>query len=217
MISLRTLLASQLATLILLTGTTFAQGTAGSPSTVHTVDASTNIVWIGGPNDTINGSVPIPIDLDASGGPWRKQIWSDPISGYGGVSLLIRETIVNAGTEPWTDWHETLLNLGSHSGSWGSVTDMRINGTSITFNPTITGGTQLDLDTFSQPVLPGQVLEIDKQLGPLPALFVGPNTLVNTLLEYPTATIIPEPTTGLLIALGMATVLGVRRRPCSQS
>ena len=214
MIYFRTILASQFVALSLFTSLTLAQGTAGSPSTVHTIEASTNTVWIGGPNDTINGPGPFPIDLDVSGGPWRKQIWSDPVSGYGGGTLLVRETIVNAGTEPWTDWHETLVNNGSHSGPWANVIDLRINGTSITFNPTISGGgTQLDLDTFSQPVLPGQVLEIDKEIGPMSALFVGPNTLVNSLLEYPTATIIPEPATALLSVLGLFSIMGLRSRP----
>ena len=211
MLRFRTLFMTQVAILILSTSWAAAQGTATSPSTVHNIEPSTNIAWIGGPNDLINGPLPYPIDLDASGGPWRKALVADPVSGYGGGSLFLRETILNAGTEPWTDWHEILVNNGSHSGVWGSVTDLRINGSSITFNATISGpGTVLDLDTFSQPVLPGDVLEIDKQLGPLSALFVGPGTTVNSLLEYPTTTI-PEPGSIVLALCCTITSLAVRR------
>lgn len=211
MFSFRTVLMSQMVALMLLSSSIFAQGTATSPSTAHIIDPSSNIAWIGGPNDTINGPGPIPIDLDASGGPWRKAISAGPVSGYGGGGLFFRETIQNVGTEPWTDWHEINLNNGSHSASWGSVTDMRINGTSITFNTTISGsGTVLDLDTFSQPVLPGDVLEIDKQLGPMTAQFVGPNTLVTSLLEFPT-TNVPEPSTMLLSLLGGIGLSALRR------
>ncbi|QDS98066.1 PEP-CTERM sorting domain-containing protein [Adhaeretor mobilis] len=190
----------------------FAQGTASSPSTVHEVDPSTNTVWIGGPNDLINGPAPYPIDLDASGGPWRKQIYSGPIAGSGG-GILFRETILNAGTEPWTDWHEINVNLGSQVGIWGtsSVTDLRINGTSIGFTTSVTGTMILDVDSFSQPVLPGDVLEIDKQFALTTALFSPPNTLLYTLLEFPTSTI-PEPTTLVLLAVCGVALSGTRRR-----
>lgn len=188
---------------------TNAQGTALSPSTVHAVDASTNVVWIGGPNDTINGPAPYPIDLDATGGPWRKAIVSDPLAGYGGGSLFFRETIQNVGTEPWTDWHEVMLNNGSHPSTWGAVTDLRVNGTSISYTATVVGGTTLDLDNFSQPVLPGDILEIDKQYGPTTSLFVGPGTTINNLLQWPT-TNVPEPSS-LASVFGLA-VIGLSRR-----
>ena len=209
----RIVLVSQLVALSFLSCSSFAQGTAGSPSTAHFINPATQIAWIGGPNDTVNGPGPIPIDLDASGGPWRKSILADPVFGFGGGNLAFRETIVNAGTEPWTDWHEVILNNGTHFGAWGTVTDIRINGTSITFSATSTSGNQIvDLDNFSQPVLPGDVFEIDKQFGPLTDNFAIPGALVVTLLQYPTSMIIPEPTSMVLSTLGLLVASGMRRR-----
>lgn len=188
----------------------FAQGTATSPSTVHVHDPSTDTFWVGGPNDTINGPAPIPIDLDASGGPWRKEFFSSPISGFGGGGTFV-ETILNAGTEPWTDWHEINAGLGSHGGGWGpaSVMEVRVNGNPITFSTTVTGST-LDIDNFSQPVLPGQLLEIEKQFAVTTLNFSQPNTLAYTLLEYPT-TNIPEPAGASLLLLGAGTLLSLRQ------
>lgn len=178
---------------LLTTSLAQAQGTASSPSTVHVHDPSSDVFWVGGPNDSINGPAPYPIDLDASGGPWRKQFYSSPTAGFGGGGTF-REVILNAGNEPWTDWHEINANLGSHGAIWGtsSVIDVRIDGTSISYATSVTGGNTLNIDNFSQPVLPGQVLEIDKQFEATTEQFVGPNTLVYTLLQYPTTTI-PEP------------------------
>ncbi|QEG35720.1 hypothetical protein [Bythopirellula goksoeyrii] len=177
-----------------------AQGTANSPSTQHVVDVTNSIVWIGGPNDTINGPLPIPIDLDANGGPWRKQIYSNSTSPFFGGSPVFRETILNAGTEPWTDWHEINLNLGQIGANWGSgnaATEVRVDGTSISFTASVSGQT-LNLDNFSQPVLPGQVLEIEKHFEITTDNVVGPNTLLFTLAEFPTTTI-PEPATLILL------------------
>ena len=208
--NISTNLIAQIATLAFLSTTVFAQGTATSPSTVHTIDPSTQISWIGGPNDGINGPGPIPIDLDVTGGPWRKAIIADPLAGYAGGNLAFRETIQNVGTEPWTDWHEILLNNGSHFGGWGSVTDIRVNGLSISFTATYSSGNVLDLDNFSQPVLPGDILEIDKELGPLPDLFVGPGTTVNNLLQWPTT--VPEPTSLAFVFCSTLIGLSGRRR-----
>lgn len=87
---------------------------------------------MGGPNDPISGPGAQPIDLDPSGAPWRKAI-SAGVGGYGGDPIRIRETIQNIGTEPWTDWHEIDANIGSHPMFWNSVSDVRINGTSISY------------------------------------------------------------------------------------
>ncbi|MEM8945373.1 MAG: PEP-CTERM sorting domain-containing protein [Planctomycetota bacterium] len=194
----------------LLAQASIAQGTAGSPSTVHVHDPSSNTFWVGGPNDTINGPGPIPIDLDASGGPWRKQFWSSPITGFGGGGIFY-ETILNVGTEPWTDWHEINAALGSHGAAWGpsSVSGMWIDGVPITYSQSVSGSV-LDIDNFSQPVLPGQVLEIEKQFAVTTLNFSPPNTLAYTLLEYPTT--IPEPATALLVGTAIIGFVVQRRR-----
>lgn len=184
-----------------------AQGTANAPSTAHEIDPVTNVVWIGGPNDAINGPDPYPIDLDVDGLPWRKSVNASSSAGFGGGTLLLSETILNAGDEPWTDWHEIDANIGSHGTVWGDVLDVRINGTSITYSETVTA-TTIDLFDFSQLVMPGDVLEIDKTLLALTDNFVGPGTLVASILEYPT---IPEPASAMLAALGCLAFGGRRR------
>lgn len=196
--------------LTLLSSNARAQGTATSPSTVHVHDPSTNIFWVGGPNDTINGPGPIPIDLDASGGPWRKQFYSSPTVGFGGGGTFV-ETILNVGTEPWTDWHEINADLGSHGAIWGlgSVTSLEVDGVPITFNTSLSGVNTLNIDTFSQPVLPGQILRIEKQFAITTLNFSQPNTLAYTLLEYPTT--IPEPGTLALLMCGLTAVAITRR------
>ncbi|MEN1680232.1 MAG: hypothetical protein AAGJ46_11625 [Planctomycetota bacterium] len=186
-----------------------AQGTANAPSTVHVIDSSSGVVWIGGPNDPINGPDPQPIDLDPTGLPWRKAISTGPGSNdvFGGGTLLLSETILNVGDEPWTDWHEIDAQIGSHGTVWGAVLDVRVNGTSITYSEVVTP-TTIDLFNFSQLVMPGDVLEIDKTLVALTENFVGPNTTVASILQYPT---IPEPTTAVLAILP-AIGLAMRRR-----
>lgn len=197
-----------LAAIPLMVSPAWAQGTATSPSTAHTIDPSTNVVWIGGPNDTMNGPGPIPIDLDVNGGPWRKAISASSSAGFGGGSLILRETILNAGTEPWTDWHEIDFHIGSHGTIWGDVSELRINGTAITYDATISGST-IDLDNFSQPVLPGDVFQIEKVLEAVTDNFVGPGTLVASIGEFPTT--IPEPSTALLLLSGSLIGLCKRR------
>lgn len=201
---------------VTLAGTTIAygQGTASAPSTAHVIDSSTNTVWIGGPNDPINGPDPQPIDLDVDGLPWRKAIsvGSGPNDLFGGGTLFLSESIMNVGTEPWTDWHEIDAKIGSHGTVWGGVLDVRVNGTSITYSEIVTPDT-IDLFNFSQPVLPGDVLEIDKTLEALTDNLAGPGTLVASILQYPTT--IPEPTAAALAMLGLA--LGAQRRKARQS
>lgn len=186
-----------------------AQGTAAAPSTAHVID-STNTVWIGGPNDPINGPAPQPIDLDVDGLPWRKGISTGdgPNDVFGGGTLRLIESITNSGDEPWTDWHEIDAGIGSHGTVWGSVLDVQVNGSSIGYSSTITP-TTIDLYDFSQPVLPGDELRIEKTLIALTDNLAGPGTLVASILQYPT-TNVPEPSTVMLAtAVGL---IGRRRR-----
>ncbi len=121
--------------------------------------------------------------------------------GFGGGPITLRETIRNTGTEPWTDWHEIKID-GSHGTVWDAVTRMRINGSPITFDANILGNT-IDLDNFSQQVLPGDILQIEKRIQALTDNFVQPGTLVVSVLEYPT-TNVPEPASVVLVACCVA-------------
>lgn len=185
-----------------------AQGTADAPSTVHSLDDN-NTVFMGGPNDGINGPEPQPIDLDPIGLPWRKAIIAGP-GGFGGGTIRIVEIIKNTGTEPWTDWHEIDAKIGSHGTVWGDVLDVQVNGSSIGYMADITPNV-IDLYDFSQPVLPGDTLRIFKELEALTDNFVQEGTLVASILEFPT-TKVPEPSTVVLVAGGIAGLLAIRRR-----
>ncbi len=192
-----------LCTTLLITTAALAQGTATGPSTVHIAD-NTGIAYAGGPLDNINGPAPYPIDLDPTGLPWRKTINSDLLTGFiGSGSFTMIETVQNVGNEPWLDWHEDLLNNGQLGVAWDGVTQVTVNGSSITFNETLIGNS-LSIDTFSQPVLPGDVMVIEKNLITT-ANVVGPGQTLFQVLEYPT----PEP--GSAALMGAGTLLVLRR------
>ncbi len=194
-----------LCTAMTLTTSALAQGTASGPSTVHQAD-NTGIAYAGGPNDTINGPAPYPIDLDPTGPPWRKSIVSDPLTGFIGTgSFTMIETVQNVGTEPWFDWHEDLFS-GDLGVGWDGVTSVTVNGLPITFNETIIGNS-LWIDTFSQPVLPGDVFVIEKDLITT-ANVVGPAKPLFEVLEFPT----PEPGSAALMGAGSLLVIRRMRR-----
>ncbi|MEM9295393.1 MAG: PEP-CTERM sorting domain-containing protein [Planctomycetota bacterium] len=183
----------------------FAQGTATSPSTSH-VALPPMTAYAGGPNDFVNGPSAFPIDLDPSGGPWRKTISSDPVSSFiGPGTFLLVETIVNTGAEAWGGWEEQVFSAGLGVG-WDTTVSVTVNGSPITFTESISGGALL-LDNFSPPVFPGDVLEIQKNLFTT-ANIVGPNQPLFGVVEYPIA--VPEPATAAL--LGGALLLARRRR-----
>lgn len=192
-------------TTLMMATVAMAQGTATSPSTFHIADNS-GVAYFGGPLDTVNGPAPFPIDLDVSGGPWRKTIQSDLVTGYIGTgSFTMIETIVNAGTEPWYDWHEDLLNNGQLGVIWDGVTQVTVNGTAITYNEMLVGNS-LWIDTFSQPVLPGDVMVIEKDLITTSAA-IAPGVTLFQVLEHPT----PEPASAALLGLGGLTLLKRRK------
>jgi len=186
-----------------------AQGTATGPSTFHIADNANQAGYAGGVNDTVNGPGPYPIDLDIAGLPWRKTFETDPTTGYfAGGSFDLFEEVVNVGTESWDGWVED-FSSGAIGVAWLAVNDIRVNGTSITFNTSIVGSI-LKVDGFSIPVLPGDTLELDKQmittsnvLGP------GPTVTLLTIQQFPTA--IPEPASLALLGLG-ASALFKRNR-----
>lgn len=182
--------------------TVSAQGTATGPFTGHIVDPGP-IVLIG---DPVN---PIPIDLDPNGLPWSKSI-TDPnfvITNPAGELLIMIETIRNVGTEPWLDWHEHILPnaAGVSSSTWFSV-KLSINGSPIGFSSLGLGTSDLWLDTFSQQVLPGDILVITKEVEVFP---LGPGTSgpILRLQEYPT----PEPASAALMGIGSLLILARRR------
>jgi len=183
--------------LMMMCNSAFAQGTATGPITSHIVDPGP-IVVIG------DLTSPIPIDLDPFGQPWTKNI-SDPNGNIiSGGPLVLDETIINVGNEPWLDWHEHILPdaTGIVPGIW-TLVDLTINGNPITFNAVGLNTPDLWLDTFSQPVLPGDVLNIRKIIDATP----GPALLQMTIQEYPT----PEPASAALMGMGSLLVMARRR------
>ena len=189
-------------TILACASTVWAQGTALSPSTVHVLANDGNL-YVGGPNDTVNGPAPYPIDLDITGGPWRKQMKTDPLTG-GGFSGKLIETIQNVGTESWYDWHETFIN-GGIFGNWSAMDSVLINGNPIAFDQAIIGST-LTIDNFSQPVLPGDVLTLTKSLITTDNV-IGPDQVLFTVLEHPT----PEPASAALLGLGALALINRKR------
>ncbi len=166
----------------------YAQGTATGPATGHEV--------VPGPNVFIGDiTAPIEIDLDPIGPPWTKGIF-DPNGFVAAPGLLkMTETILNVGDEPWTDWHEIILDppAGLPQSNWAAVGGLSVNGSAITFDMTGLGTPTLDLFNFSSPVLPGDILVIEKFAEVYPTS--GPMLRIE---EYPT----PEPASAALIGLG---------------
>ena len=183
--------------------TALAQGVAGSPFTIHTVDP--------GPQVVIGVPAPMPIDLDPLGGPWLKNIGDPDFNAAGPSTVDLFESMENVGTEAWGDWHEHLLpspsGLPDHV--WDSVVSVTINGNPITYTATGFGTQTLDLFNFSQPVLPGDIFSIHKRFNTVGS--GGVSGAFVRLQQYPTPAV-PEPTSFTLLALAMGGVVCRRRR-----
>lgn len=180
-----------------------AQGVSTPLFTIHSVSPGPT-VFIG------NAASPIPVDLDPLGPPWNKSI-GDPNQNVVGIATIdIVETLVNVGTEAWTDWHEFMLPppVGLVPPHWTSVVSLTVNGNPISFTATGLGTGSLDLYNFSQSVLPGDIFGIHKK-----ALVDGSivaNGAFLRIQEYPTT--VPEPTCLAIFAMGALMYARVRRR-----
>ncbi|MDZ4656830.1 MAG: PEP-CTERM sorting domain-containing protein [Bythopirellula sp.] len=189
-----------------LTTPVFAQGVAGVVVTSHIVDPGPQI-FIG------NSAMPIPIDLDPNGGSWFKNVGDPQINVPGPAIVDMFETIQNVGTEAWGDWHEFLFpapaGLAPHT--WTNVVSLAVNGSPIGFTATGLGTQTLDLFNFSQPVMPGDIFSIHKQLNVNGTALVSGAFL--RIAEYPTPAV-PEPASLSLFMFGSVLLCGARRRRC---
>jgi hypothetical protein len=179
-----------------------AQGVSTPLFTIHSVSPGPT-VFIG------NAANPVPVDLDPAGPPWNKSI-GDPNQNVVGIATIdIIETLVNVGTESWTDWHEFMLPppVGLAPPVWTNVVGLTVNGNPISFTATGLGTGSLDLFNFSQPVLPGNIFGIHKQ-AQVDGSIVSNGAFLR-IQEYPTT--VPEPTSLALFA--MAGFIIARMRP----
>ena len=164
----------------------------------------------------ISSTGPIPVVLDPNGPAWGKAFTgpnggSFMQPGAGGPALPVTEVLQVAGNRPWTDWPEEVIGAdaaGAPDYGWSWVNpSILVNGVTPG-GLTITGVGTNNLSFFFNPVAPGSVVQIRKDLvynGIPGAAFVG--TLA--VHEYPT----PEPATVGLMGIG--SLLMWRRRRAS--
>lgn len=180
-----------------------AQGVSTPLFTIHNVSPGPT-VFIGTPTN------PVPVDLDPVGPPWNKSI-GDPNQNVVGVATIdIIETLVNIGTESWTDWHEFMLPppVGLVPPHWTNVVGLTVNGNPISFTATGLGTGSLDLFNFSQSVLPGDIFGIHKK-AQVDGSIVANGAFLR-IQQYPTT--VPEPTSLALFAMGALMYARMRRR-----
>lgn len=183
-----------------------AQGVAGGPFTAHDVEPGP-VALVGSPGS------PIPIDLDPTAPPWTKGFFDPNMLGAGDATIDLIETIQNVGTESWADWHEHILGdpaSASAPSFWSGVVSVEINSVPISFVATGIGTKDLWLDTFSQPVLPGDILTIHKQVDVFSNTAGADGFPLIRMQQFPTP-VIPEPTTLALISAGSIMLL-LRKR-----
>ncbi len=135
-----------------------------------------------------------------NGGPFFQPAFGPP--------LPVTEVLQVAGNLPWTDWHEDVMGIDASGApdpgwSWANPSIL-VNGVAPS-GLSITGAGTNNLSFFFNPVAPGSIVQISKDL-----VYSGipGTTFIGTLAihEYPT----PEPATLGMLALGSLTVL--RRR-----
>jgi hypothetical protein len=180
-----------------------AQGVAGGLVTNHILQPGPQVI-IGTP------ATPIPIDLDPTGPAWFKNVGDPQFNAPGPSIVTLIETIQNVGTEAWGDWHEHLFPApaGLPPHFWTNVVGLSVNGNPIGFTANGLGGQTLDLFNFSQPVQPGDIFTIQKQLQV--AGTAGVSGAFLRIQQWPTPAV-PEPSAIVLALGGLAAGL-LRRR-----
>jgi hypothetical protein len=152
---------------------------------------------------------PIPVQLDPNGPVWSK-VFTDPNGGNFfqpafGPPLPVYEALQVAPTLPWTDWHEDVI----HPDWVWTNPSILVNGVTPG-GLTITGAGTNSLSFFFNPVAPGSIVEIFKDL-----VYTGVpgTTFIGTLNihEYPT----PEPASAALLGCAGVLLLSRRRRKAS--
>ncbi len=166
----------------------------------------------------VGGSAgPIPVVLDPAGPMWGKSFTGPnggpflyPPTSPSNPPLNVSEMLQVAGNLPWTDWHEEVIGIdvaGAPDFGWSWANPfILVNGQPAT-GLSITGVGTNTLSFFFDPVAPGSIVQIRKELvytGNPGAVFAG--TLA--VHEYPTG--VPEPAT--LGLLGVAALCVLRRR-----
>lgn len=194
--------------LSLAAGRAGAQGVVNPGGLPQLIPINSSNVWEIG-----NAANPIPVALDPNGNqPWAKKLGDQNGQPFGpnsnpllipGTLYTLHEYILVSGTNPWTDWHEDILDP---TFSWQSASLQVIFGTPI-LPPAPVGLGTTGVSFFFPPVAPGSIIEITKQFSYFsPVIFQG-YVPVN---EYPTG--LPEPTSILLIGSAGAFLLKRPRR-----
>jgi hypothetical protein len=178
------------------------------------------------------------VALDGAFGPWIKELSSASSSFFSGQTVMITETLLNAGNVPWTDWHERILTrttiqspddapgflfrenslslMADYGGGFVALSegaDYQLIATPFVGPPIGINNDWEAIDIFFEPhavIQPGDSLKIEKTIF---EVFLDANVWqpgeIAQILEYPT----PEPTSLALCALGAALVLRRTRAP----
>jgi hypothetical protein len=182
-------------------------------------------------------SITSAVAYEEGAGQWHKELIAPPGGGNSGDRFDIVETILNAGSQAWTDWHErvvstTDINTTGDPNDPGFLfdndslhvyrnnvllnlgTDYQIVPQPFNFGPQGNPGHWSAFDILFQPgstIQPSDTLRIEKQIFEV----FGDGDIwmpgeVAIIAQYPT---IPEPTALLLAATALlSTPLGRRRR-----